>query len=453
MASPIVTDFVDELMDNLEHDYLRARIERFWLGGTAGPSGGQGQRPGGYIGKLVQSLVAYDTTEAATLSGQDSLVDNLNHIRYNLANMEFLDLIDTPDSYSGFANNYVIVNDDETGLEFTEVIASDSFPWRVTNKSGAWADNYDIGFISASGVYITTTTASDLGNWVAVVSGGANNGDIYVTNRGRTYIKYNEADGTPNQGSYLVTSSTATKAKTQSYVSPEIFAVCVASGVDGLVDSVLFTQRTFRTVSSDFDLINFAGTSTSSAQWTGTVNDAAPTTSPVTVSTTGGKSIDTITPSANNHLAGTIIWNTTRNTGATLKEVSGSTLIFDTDTELSNWVNGDSLTSVSPTIGSNFRDIKLKNVNTIPQMAVALDLDASYSDSGGVPTTGDVQPWVAFGTGSKAKRITAQVTGITIRKSIIIPLINRIFGFRTSASGSGTATAILRLSGWIEATP
>jgi hypothetical protein len=61
------------------------------LGGVSGAGGGTGFPPGGFIGQLPQTKVAYDTTEAATLftpmSGM-SLLDNLNHIRYRIGVIE-----------------------------------------------------------------------------------------------------------------------------------------------------------------------------------------------------------------------------------------------------------------------------------------------------------------------------------------------------------------------------
>ncbi len=57
------------------------------LGGIAGAGGGLGGPPGGFIGTLVQTRVAYDQDEIASsgipASGM-SLLDNLNHIRYRL---------------------------------------------------------------------------------------------------------------------------------------------------------------------------------------------------------------------------------------------------------------------------------------------------------------------------------------------------------------------------------
>ena len=58
------------------------------LGGSSGSAGGSGGPPGGFVGKLIQSQVTYDTTEAETATGATSLVDNLNHIRYRINVME-----------------------------------------------------------------------------------------------------------------------------------------------------------------------------------------------------------------------------------------------------------------------------------------------------------------------------------------------------------------------------
>lgn len=61
------------------------------LGGTTNYSGGSGGPPGGFIGSLPQTRVAYDLTELETdytpPSGM-SLLDNLNHIRYRISTLE-----------------------------------------------------------------------------------------------------------------------------------------------------------------------------------------------------------------------------------------------------------------------------------------------------------------------------------------------------------------------------
>jgi hypothetical protein len=90
MGQPVVNDLQNEIIDLIESTQSAIKMDRLWLGGSAGENGGQGVRPGGFIGQLIQTIVAYDTTEAGliTTSGVPSLLDNLNHIRYRLGQLE-----------------------------------------------------------------------------------------------------------------------------------------------------------------------------------------------------------------------------------------------------------------------------------------------------------------------------------------------------------------------------
>lgn len=66
------------------------KVQPINLGGVASVSGGSGGPPGGFIGYLPQTRVSYDLSEDETLvvpSGP-SLVDNLNHIRYRINDVE-----------------------------------------------------------------------------------------------------------------------------------------------------------------------------------------------------------------------------------------------------------------------------------------------------------------------------------------------------------------------------
>lgn len=61
------------------------------LGGVSGVAGGTGGPPGGFTGVLPQTRVAYDTTEAETdytPSSGASILDNLNHIRGRISDLE-----------------------------------------------------------------------------------------------------------------------------------------------------------------------------------------------------------------------------------------------------------------------------------------------------------------------------------------------------------------------------
>lgn len=79
------------ILDMIDSAFRTVKTVPLNLGGFGGAGGGVGQPPGGYIGQLPQIRVAYDSTEAETLftplSGM-SLVDNLNHIRYRINDLE-----------------------------------------------------------------------------------------------------------------------------------------------------------------------------------------------------------------------------------------------------------------------------------------------------------------------------------------------------------------------------
>jgi len=80
----ILIDYINTLERN---NTVRPLI----LGGTSAINGGEGGPPGGFIGYLPQWKVAYDLTEAATLvtvASGESLLDNLNHIRYRIGYLE-----------------------------------------------------------------------------------------------------------------------------------------------------------------------------------------------------------------------------------------------------------------------------------------------------------------------------------------------------------------------------
>lgn len=85
-----VPNFYTQVIELIQEQRTNPFAARLNLGGSGGTGGGAGQPPGGFLGKLVQTKVAYDTSEAASSStGSDpSLLDNLNHIRARLATLE-----------------------------------------------------------------------------------------------------------------------------------------------------------------------------------------------------------------------------------------------------------------------------------------------------------------------------------------------------------------------------
>lgn len=91
---PITRDLIDAITKQQQRAARQMRSQqrgRTVLGGTSGSAGGTGGPPGGFVGQLAQSKVCYDTSEAETLAGAASLLDNLNHIRKRVKTIENLD--------------------------------------------------------------------------------------------------------------------------------------------------------------------------------------------------------------------------------------------------------------------------------------------------------------------------------------------------------------------------
>jgi hypothetical protein len=78
------------ILDLLESTARNVKTHPLNLGGISGSGGGAGSPPGGFVGWLPQTRVAYDEDElgVATTSGVPSLLDNLNHIRFRLDSLE-----------------------------------------------------------------------------------------------------------------------------------------------------------------------------------------------------------------------------------------------------------------------------------------------------------------------------------------------------------------------------
>ncbi len=158
---------------------------RVVLGGSSGSAGGSGGPPGGFIGRLIQSKVAYDTTEAATAAGSSSLVDNLNHIRQSIADASG-DIINSSGSSTDNAivrwdgtsgsivqDSGVTIDDSDNVGGITTLTATNIGAFNLTGKLTAGAteiegSSFDIdgGDISAATISggLTWSAAQDLNN-------------------------------------------------------------------------------------------------------------------------------------------------------------------------------------------------------------------------------------------------------------------------------------------------
>ncbi len=96
-----MSQFEQSLFQYLENIKKQLALKPLNLGGIAYSGGGYGQPPGGYIGVLPQTRIAYDLSEASNDGWVESgaiaedgtvvsgtLLDNLNHIRYRITTLE-----------------------------------------------------------------------------------------------------------------------------------------------------------------------------------------------------------------------------------------------------------------------------------------------------------------------------------------------------------------------------
>jgi hypothetical protein len=351
------------------------------------------------------------------------------------------------------------VNDLEMRYGRSEVIETDpgsgggGSSLEVLNSSGAAANANDVGYIDASGEYKTTTTASLIANWCVVITGGANNADIFVARQGRVTV--NAATGI-TAGQFLETSTTAGRAQGRTLASPSIFALALTAESGNTLTALLLTGRTIVPYVSTNDIVRLnavAFVAGGAAQWTGAINDASPTVNPVTVTTATG-ALANITPVSSSELGKIIIRNTTRGNSALISSIAGANITFVSVP--GNWVNGDALTAEDGTIGNGYRGIDMTGQSEIPTTAVALIVSIAASDSTMTTTSVNVglHPYETFAN-SKVVFIGQQVAAVFIR--FIAPALSLVglkFGLSNQNSGAlATQVIIVRVNGWIEATP
>ena len=114
------------------------RAQPINLAGITAPSGGQGGGAG-YIGYLPQTRIAYDQTEAATqeTAPSGSLLDNLNHIRYQITTL------------SGIAAGGVIIEDDGVVVASGVTVLDFVNDFEITETSPS---QVTIALVAASGI-------------------------------------------------------------------------------------------------------------------------------------------------------------------------------------------------------------------------------------------------------------------------------------------------------------
>ena len=153
------------------------KAQPLFLGGVSGSGGGLGGPPGGFVGFLPQTQIAYDSTEAANygfVASGTSLIDNLNHMRARLQTLE------TSSSGTG-GGGHTILNPSgiamiqRTNLEFTGtgVTLSDNGITTIVTISGGGGSGSVTGPATSTDGHIAVfngTTGKIIKDGGAVVS-------------------------------------------------------------------------------------------------------------------------------------------------------------------------------------------------------------------------------------------------------------------------------------------
>lgn len=317
------------------------------------------------------------------------------------------------------------------------------------NSSGATVSRGDVGYLTNTGAFLTSTTSGNfIGTEVAVTVGGINAGLVFVKKTGRMTLNY--SGSAPASGDYLIQGTTAGKVITNgAAMNPGLLAVAVAAGAANLVEVELFLNRTPVTIFNSNNILRVSGSSDSAFNSTisGTPGATLTYNAP-----TGNE--DSIVPAATGELAKLILWNTTKTPDefALIQAVNTGTNVITPTAAITGWSNTEAIQVNSTTVtgaSTTFFDLQLADTAVIPALATALVFEMTISESG----TGElfIHPYETYGA-SKAQSVRSTVGYGTARKYGKVTLINRRFAYSLDASGAGAATTILRLLGYEIAT-
>lgn len=431
-----------------------------------------------YHGKLIGRIIFQKSAASATLVesawtnpfassavGDHTLLSNLNSASYyHLTNAEYTDLTDagvtTLHAHSklvapGGSPDPALSADATGNVTGVGWGAANAWAFIVKNTSGATANAGDVGYIDSAGEYKTTTTANLNAAWCVVVSGGANNADVYVTRRGRVNVNY--AGSAPSAGNYLVTSTSAGLAAAQVMAIPEIFAVCLAAGSGGTVKTLLLTGRDSKTFTSVNEILRLPATT--GTIFSSTIN-GTPGATLVYNAPTGNE--DSIATYSASELMKLVLWNTSKTPDeyALIQSTNVGTNTITPTATITGWNNGELIQVNSPNVtgtpivGKVFYELQALDTSTIPALAVALKIAIAIVDSGAAAIQMVLHPFVAGALStSKLQTFTTQAATVASRGYAEIELRERRICIASDASGAGTATIVLRLLGYIEAVP
>lgn len=329
-------------------------------------------------------------------------------------------------------------------------------PLSVTNASGSTATAGDVGYLSATGTYLTTTTANLDAPWCVVLVGGANSASIIVAVRGTVTVTLN---ANCNAGDYLTTSTTAAQAATNgSLCRAEIFAVALtanAGGAGGQCQALLLTGTRFVPTSNASFALDIA--SSGNTAWTGTINGSPSSTSVTITAVSGNKNI--LVPVSTSNWLPMRLYNTTRGSYRLISSTNTSTNVVTTLASVDTWASGDSLTieSQTTTTGTASKMIELDGTQSaalaiVPAQARAIQWEITDFDNTAVNTAVFLHPYEAFAS-SKQTGCRNSNTGATMLGHTSMKLTNRVFCFLSEAGGAASKTTGLAITGYQLAVP
>lgn len=338
----------------------------------------------------------------------------------------------------------------DTGRAIVPATLTNRIAIKIKNTSGATANANEVGYINEDGEYKTTTTANDIVIWCVVVTGGANNADIYVAKSGRWTVEY--TGSAPSAGDYLVTSTVAGSAQRSTVMDPAVFAVCLAAGSGGTVEALLLCNTVRQIVTNANDAVRID--TLSSTDFVATIN-GAPSGSTLVYNAPSSGAEDTIEPTASSQVGKIVLHNTTRGDSALISSVdTGTNTITLTAAVPGAWASGDSITTRSQTAtgaidtGVRLYDLDLSGLSLNPLTRhIILNIYHRDTTASAAQYT-IVHPFEAVtGAFAVGDNVLGNGNNIFNVKLAEIALKQNKICFGLHASGSGTGSLIIRIRG------
>lgn len=180
--------------------------------------------------------------------------------------------------------------------------------------------------------------------------------------------------------------------------------------------------------------------------WTGTINGTPSGTTVTYTNVSGNK--NTLVPTSTSQLGKQRLYNSTRGNYALISTSNGTSTITLTATVPANWANGDTITTISPTVvsGQNHVDIEITSGELVGKSNVWL--------WGVITDTGSniLMRFHPFETFSVSKQFNIFSAGANIAFGGLqaYKLVSNIVSIAWTASGTSTASPAIRQVGYIK---